>query len=413
VETQKESLAARTFASLGYRNYRLVWLGSVTEHLGEWMEIAAILWLVHDLTRSPLMLTVVGTCRFLPRLIFPVIGGMAADKMDRYRLLAVALLAAAFFSFILAVLVMTETVAVWHIIILSLMGGITTCFNHPARLSIVPNLVRKEHLLNAVSLDNASVQASRFIAMPIAGYLIAGFGVAPVFGARTMGNLLAVCWLMSIKKAHLPSRVARRAGFRNVIDGLKYLRENTLLMALVPLYLIPMLTLNTSNNFLPIFADNVLKIGASGYGFLQAAPGLGSMVTLIALAALPFYRVNGTLLFVTGGILGVALVLFSVSTRTSLSLVLLFITGGMITTFITINTALIQSHVSDAMRGRVISLRERAHGLGPTVSLIFGAVAERTSAPFALILLGIICIAVSCLLAFLLPNVRLAQMSSK
>jgi len=409
---QSESLATRTFASLGYRNYRLVWLGSVTEHFGEWMEVAAVLWLVHELTRSPLILTVVGSCRFIPRLIFPVIGGMVADKMDRFRLLTIALLGDAFFSLVLAVLVKSGIVAIWHIIVLSLLGGITICFNHPARLSIVPNLVKREHLLNAVALDAASVQASRFVAMPIAGYLISGFSVVPVFGVRAVCNLLAVCWIMLINKKEIPPQVTRKTGFRNVIEGLKYLRKNTLLRALVPLYLIPMLTLNTSNNFLPIFADNVLKIGASGYGFLQAAPGLGSLVSLIALAALPLYRLNGALLFATGGILGFSLVLFSVSTWTSLSLMLLLLTGGMITTFITINTTLIQSHVSDAMRGRVLSLREIANGLGPSASLIFGIIAERTSAPFAMELLGIICIAVSLLLALLLPKVRTAQISS-
>ncbi len=408
----KESFASRTFASLGYRNYRLVWLGSVTEHLGEWMEIAALLWLVHDLTGSPLMLTVVGSCRFIPMLVFPILGGMVADKMDRRRMLIMALLAAAFLSLILAVLIKTGVVAIWHIIVISLLSGVTTCFNHPARLSIVPNLVRKEHLLNAISLDSASVQASRFIAMPIAGYLIANFGVVPVFGARTLGNLLAVCWLMFLKLEQLaPS--TRQTGIRNVIDGMKYLRGNILLMALVPLYLIPMLTNNTTNNFLPIFADDVLKIGASGYGYLQSAPGLGALISLVALAALPMHRVNGTLLFFVSGILGIAIVLFAISPWAPLSILLLLITGGMITTFMTVNTALIQSHVSDAMRGRIISLREISNGLGPTGSLIFGAIAERTSAPFALELLGIACIAVSLFLALFLPKVRLSQVTLK
>lgn len=410
---QTESLVYRTFASLSYRNYRLVWLGSVTEHFGEWMEIAALLWLVHDLTGSPLMLTVVGSCRYIPMLIFPILGGMVADKMDRYRLLIIALLMAAFLSLILAVLVKTGTVAIWNIIILSLLGGVTTCFNHPARLSIVPNLVRKEHLLNAISLDSASVQASRFLAMPIAGYLIANFGVIPVFGVRAIGNLLAVCWLMFIRTGQLTPPVAKQTGLRNVIAGLQYLRGNTLLMVLVPLYLIPMLAQNTSNNFLPIFADKVLKIGASGYGLLQAAPGLGALVSLIALAAMPSYRVNGMLLFTTSGILGISLLLFSLSQWPSLSLILLFVTGGMITTFMTVNTALIQSHISDSMRGRIISLREMANGLGPTGSLLFGAIAEKTNASFALEILGVTCIVVSLLLTFSLPKVRLTQVASK
>ena len=404
-----ESLLHRTFVSLGYRNYRLVWLGSVTEHLGEWMELAALLWLVNDLTHSPFMLTVVGSCRYLPMVIFPFFGGMVADRMDRRRLLILALLVAAVLSIILAVLVKTGTVAVWHIILLSLMSGATTSFNHPARQSIVPNLIRREHLLNAISLDSASVQASRFIATPIAGYLIGSFGVVPVFGARAAGALLAICWLIYVKIELRPPQATSEPPWHNVIDGLKYVRGDVLLLSLVPLYLIPMLAQNTSNNFLPIFARDILKIGASGYGLLQAAPGLGALASLIGLAALPFYRLKGSILFFACGILGIAFVLFSVSSWTVLSLILLVIIGGMITLFMTINSALIQSHVSDAMRGRVMSLREIANGLGPAGSLIFGAIAEQSGAPFALELLGILCIAASLSLALLLARVRMAR----
>ena len=406
VNRETDSLLRRTFVSLGYRDYRLVWLGSVTEHIGEWMELAALLWLVNDLTHSPLMLTIVGSCRFIPMVFFPILGGMAADKMDRRRLLTFALLFAAILSIILAVLVKTGTVEVWHIIVLSLLSGVATSFNHPARQSMVPNLVEKSHLLNAISLDSASVQASRFIATPIAGFLIASYGVVPVFGARALGALLATCWLGFVKVDLRPPPGGAKTGFRNVIDGFRYVKGSALLLTLIPLYLIPWITQNTSNNFLPIFARDILKIGASGYGFLQAAPGLGALVSLIALAAVPYYRVNTSLLFVTSGVLGVSLFLFSVSGSPILSMLLLLIYGGMTTSFMTINTALIQNHISDAMRGRVMSLREVANGAGPAGSLAFGALAERTSAPFSLALLGLMCVAISIFVAFHLSKLR-------
>jgi MFS family permease len=405
---KSESLIYRTFVSLGYRDYRLVWLGSVTEHLGEWMEMVALLWLVHELTGSPLMLTVVGSCRYIPMIVFPIFGGMVADMMDRRRLLIFALLGAAFLSIILAILVKTGTVAIWHLIVLALLSGVTTSFNHPARQSIVPNLVPKEHLLNAISLDSASVQASRFIATPIAGYLIASYGVVPVFGFRAIGALLAICWLGFVKIRLLPPATTK-APWRNVIEGFKYVRGSMLLLSMVPLYLLPMLTQNTYSNFLPIFAHDILKIGPAGHGLLQSAPGLGALASLIGLASLASHRVNGSLLFIGSGILGVGFILFSVSQWTFLSLFLLVIIGGMVTSFMTINTALIQSHVSDVMRGRVMSLREIALGLGPTGSLIFGAIAEQSSVSFSLQLLGSLCIAVSFSLFYLLPKVRTIQ----
>ena len=402
---KSESLIYRTFISLNYRDFRLVWLGSVTEHLGEWMELIALLWLVNELTGSPLMLTVVGSCRYIPMVIFPILGGVVADIMDRRWLLIFALLGAALLSIILAILVKTGTVAIWHIIILSLLSGVTTSLNHPARQSMVPNLVMKEHLLNAISLDSASVQASRLIATPVAGYLIANFGVVPVFGLRAAGTLLAVGWLYFVKIKLLPP-VTTKAPWHNVIEGLKYVRGHMLLLSMVPLYLLPMLTQNTYTNFLPIFARDILKIGPTGHGFLQGAPGLGALASLIGLASLASNRVQGSLLFTASGILGISFILFSVSHWTFLSLILLVIIGGMVTSFMTINPALIQSHISDVMRGRVMSLREIAFGLGPVGSLIFGVIAEGSSVPFALELLGSLCIAVSLSSFFLLPKVR-------
>jgi MFS family permease len=402
---KSESLIYRTFVSLNYRDFRLVWLGSVTEHIGEWMEMIALLWLVNELTGSPFMLTLVGSCRYIPMVIFPILGGMVADITDRRRLLISALLGAALLSIILAILVKTGTVAIWHIIVLSLLSGVTTSLNHPARQSIVPNLITREHLLNAIALDSASVQASRLVATPLAGYLIACFGVVPVFGLRAAGALLAVCWLLFVNIRLLPPATTK-APWRNVVEGLKYVRGNILLLSMVPLYLLPMLTQNTYSNFLPIFARDILKIGPTGYGFLQGAPGLGALASLIGLASLASHRVRGSLLFTASGIIGIGFVLFSVSNWTFFSLFLLVTIGGTITSFMTINTALIQSHVSDVMRGRVMSLREIAFGLGPVGSLIFGAIAEQSSVSLALGFLGSLCIILSLSLFLLLPKVR-------
>lgn len=399
------SIVYRTFASLNYHDYRLVWLGSVTEHLGEWMELVALLWLVNELTHSPLMLTIVGSCRYIPMIIFPIFGGMIADSMERRKLLIIALLAAASLSIILAILVKTGIVAIWHIIVLSLLSGVTTSLNHPARHSIIPNLVPREHLLNAISLDSASVQASRLVATPIAGALISYFGVIPVFGIRALGTLSAVGWLLFVR-IKLKPVPTNNTPFRNVIEGLKYVRRNILLLSMVPLYLLPMLSQNTYSNFLPVFATDILKIGPTGYGILQGAPGLGALISLIGLASFGSYRIKGSHLFLISGILGLSFIIFSLVHLPLFSILLLIIIGGMITSFMTINTALIQSQVSDVMRGRVMSLREIAFGIGPAGSLIFGAIAESYSVTFALGLLGTLCLLISISLYLLLPKVR-------
>src|SRR3972149_6206532 len=158
---KRETYWSLMLASLRYRDFRLVWLGSFTEHFGEFMEIAAVLWLVNEMTHSPLILTIVGSCRFILMIPFSVIGGIVADRVDRRRMLIAALMGSSLLSISLALLAGLGATKVWHVVVISLIGGIVMSFNHPARLSMLPNLVDRKHLLNAVSLDTLSVQGAR------------------------------------------------------------------------------------------------------------------------------------------------------------------------------------------------------------------------------------------------------------
>jgi MFS family permease len=403
---RRESYWSLMLASLHYRNFRLVWLGSFSEHFGEFMEIAAVLWLTNELTHSPLMLTIVGSARFMAMILFPIAGGVVADRVNRRSLLIIALLSSASLSVVLAILAFTGVIAVWHLIVIGLFGGVATSFNHPARQTIVPNLVRKEHLLNAMSLDFISVQVSRMIGMSLAGYLIAVVGVWPIFVLRALGCLLAVFWLLLARVPPTPPTARGQAPWRNLAEGFRYLRANTIMLGLVVLYLIPWLTMNTYTNFLPVFADDILHIGAVGYGYLQAAPGLGAIFALIGLTLLTYYKRKTLLLFVSGAMMGIGLITFSASPWVFLSLPLLVLIGGMVTAFNVVNTTIIQGVVPDEVRGRVMSWREVAFGLGPTGSILFGLIAQYSGVPISLGLLGGVCLILSLLLIAFLPRFR-------
>ena len=214
--SQQKSFWSRTFVGLRYRNFRLVWLGSVTEHTGEFMEIAAILWLVNELTHSPLWLTVVGSARFIPMIIFPLIGGVVADRMNRRKLLIVSLTVSASLSIFLAVLAATGIVNLTHLIVISLLGGVAMSFNHPARQTIVPNLVNREHLLSAISLDTLSVHMSRATGMPIAGYLIVILGVWPIFIIRAVGCLISISLLTQARVPATPPATRTETPWHNL-----------------------------------------------------------------------------------------------------------------------------------------------------------------------------------------------------
>jgi MFS family permease len=404
---RNNSFLRRTFFSLvHFRNYRLVWFGSCTEHLGEWMELAAILWLLNELTHSPFLLVLAGSFRYLPITFFAFIGGVVADRVNRKYLLIATLIASALLSLTLAIFVHTGVVTIWHILIIALLGGVVTGFNHPARQTIVPNVVEREYLLNAITLDSGSVMASRVIGTPLAGYIIAHAGVTPILGLRALGALLAIIWLIPAHIPPTPKAARRKAPLRNLMEGLGYVRGHTIVLTLVTLYVLSYFVTNSYTSLFPIFAVDVLRVGASGYGFLHAAPGLGSLLATLSLAALTGFRHKGWLLFLAGMTMGVALIGFSLSSWFLLSLFLLAIVGGMNTAFTTTNNTLIQTFVPDEVRGRVMSLREVAFGLGPSLGLVAGVFAERSGAPLAVGAVGFFCVVIVLSLAFRLPKVR-------
>jgi MFS family permease len=394
---RREPYWAMMLTSLRYRNFRLVWLGSFTEHIGEFMQMIAILWLTNELTHSPLWLAIVGTARFWPMLFMPFVGGVVADRMDRRNLLIATLLVAALLSVVLTVLAITGLIAVWHLIFIAVLGGSVTSFNHPAGHTIVPNLIRKEHLMNALALDSISVHASRIISAPVAGYLIAIVGVWPVFAFRALGCFLAIGWLLMARVPPTPPTARKEAPWRSFIGGFGYLRANLVILALVFLFLVPRGAGQAINNFLPVFASDILDIGARGYGHLHLAAGVGSMLSLLGLTLLTYYK-RKTLLFAASGvIMGIGLIGFSASPWVFLSLALLLIFGGMQTAFNTFNSTVIQGAVPDEVRGRVMSWREIMFGLGPTLTLLVGVLAQSSGVQLSLGLVGGICLVVSLL----------------
>ena len=403
---RQKSFWSLTFIGLRYRNFRLVWLGSVTEHTGEFMEIAAILWLVNELTHSPLWLTVVGSCRFISMIFFPPLGGVVAERIDRRRLLIVSLIGSTLLSTCLAVLAVTGIINLVHLIVISLLSGVAMSFNHPARQTIVPNLVNREHLLNAISLDTLSVHMSRATGNLIVGYLMVFLGIWPIFVIRAVGCLIAITLLLQARVPATPPATRTEAPWRNLAQGFRYLRGNRLMLILVILYALPYMAQNTYINFLPVFANDILRVGAVGYGYLQGAPGIGAIIFMILLGLMTYYKNKFRLLIGSGILLSIGLLSLSASPWFALSLPLIVIIGGMVTVFAAVETTLIQGTVSDEVRGRVLSWREILFGLGPTGSILFGAIAQYTGVPYALGMLGIICLVVSLLLIFLYPRFK-------
>ena len=382
-----------------------MWLGSLTEHLGEWMEIAGYIWLARQLTDSPFLITLVGLARYIAMAFVPLIGGVVADRMNRRSLLIATLVFLACNSLALGVLVYAGVVAIWHMFIVGFLSGAAMSFNHPARQAIVPNLVKREHLLNAISLDTISVMGAIVVSGPIAGEILLRAGVAPLFAIRAAGALLAIVWLLMIK-TNLDPRGERRHPLRNMLEGFSYLRWHLPIAILLSLYLVPMASNRVYTDLLSVFALDVLHVGAREYGWLYAASGLGAVISLIALAPLGDYRHKGWLLFSTGMALGLSQASYGASPWLFPSLGLVVIMGGTRTAFMAVNATLIQSNIPDEVRGRVMSLREIAMGLGPVGGITAGAIAQYAGAPVAMMTMGGLFFLTALIVALASPNLR-------
>ncbi|MBI4332489.1 MAG: MFS transporter [Chloroflexi bacterium] len=393
---KKPDVFRRTFSSaILYRDYRLLWMGSWTEHMGEWMETTALLWLLNQLTGSPLMGTLFVSLRHMPLVIFAFVGGVIVDRLNRRAVLIGSLLASALVSLATAALVYTGLIQWWHILANGALAGVITGFNHPARHTLLPNLVKKEHLLNAVTLDSGSVTASRIIGAPLAGFIIAIAGsTTPVLGLKAVGAFVAIFWLSWIKAPPTPAEAKKKSPVANFVQGLQYVGSHRDVLTQILLYLLPYFVTNTYTGLLPYFATNVLDIGPELYGLLNAAPGAGALATTLVLAALVNLRRKHLVLLLGGICQGVALLLFAISPFYLLSLFLLLLVGASNTIFMTLNNTIVQQMIPDQVRGRVMSLREVSSGVGPGGSLISGALAEAFSGQLAVGLAGVLAILV-------------------
>ncbi len=389
VAYKETNVFRRTFSSLFlYRNYRLLWMGSWTEHMGEWMETTALLWVLNDMTHSPVMGTLMVALRSMPTVIFAFIGGIAADRMNRRTLLMLSLLGSATISAGTALLVYSGMIQPWHILLNGGLSGVVTSFNHPARQTLVPNMIKKEHLLNAITLDSGSVTASRIIGAPLAGLIMVWFGGAPVLGLKCVGAILAIVWLSFIKAPPTPVDSKKKSPVQNFVQGMHYVGGHPDVLTQILLYLLPYFVTNTYTGLLPYFATDVLHVGPQYYGFMNAAPGAGALTMTLMLASLGHLKRKALFLLLGGICQGAAMVMFALSPIYALSLFLLFLVGGSNTVFMTLNNTVIQELIPDQMRGRVMSLREVSSGIGPGGSIISGQIAAVLGAPIALSIAG-------------------------
>ncbi len=405
------SMAANMSRALRHRNYRLFFAGQTVSLIGSWITRVATSWLVYRLTHSALLLGVVGFANHIPTFLAAPVAGVLIDRWNRHRVLVVTQALAMLQSALLAILALTHTITVWHVVALGVFQGFINAFDTPARQSFVVEMVdRREELPNAIALNSSLVNGARLVGPSVAGLLIAAVGEGWCFAVDAASYLAVLVSLMAMRIAagvH-PTHKVRvlfelREGFRYVVSVVP-IRSVLLLLACVSLTGVPYMVL------MPIFAAQVLHGGPHTLGLLTGCTGVGAIMGVLWLASRTGVLGLGRIICLAGGAFGLGLIGFGSSRSLWLSLLLLVVIGGGMMVQMAASNTLLQTLVDDDKRGRVMSFYTMAiFGMVPFGSLAAGVLGARIGAPATVVWGGVATIVAVLLFARMLPRLSLTN----
>jgi MFS family permease len=387
----------RIAAALTYRDFRVLWIGAFTSTIGTWMQKVAQSWLVLTITgsSSAFFLGLDSFLGELPILLFTLIGGVIADRRDRRQLLLASQYVQMTAAFTLAALVYFNVVHIWHILALSVMTGLAQAFGGPAYQSLLPSLVEKEHVPNAIAFNSIQFQLSRVLGSLLAGATFAAFGAVVCFGLNGVSFLAVIVAILSLHIRHVPvtSSTTMHHALRS---GFTYVRANHGLIGLAVLGFATTFLGNPLLTFLPVFTKDVFGGGVNEYTYLMAAAGGGAAVGALVVAWLGRFRHMGLTLLIIQFLFGLVIVTFASLHVFWVNAIVLFVAGACMVMVSAMLSSLVQLNAPNEMRGRVMSIYMVAFRGGmPLGSLAGGWIATRSSAPSVLMVNGLLLTAVS------------------
>jgi MFS family permease len=397
----------KIFAAFQSRNYRLYFFGQSVSLIGTWMQRTAVYWLIYVKTNSAFMLGVAVFCAQFPSFLLSIVGGVVSDRYNRFRVLLKTQFASLVQAVLLTILVFSGNFEVWHILALSIVLGSINAFDVPARQALVYDMVdQKEHLPNAIALNSSMVNVARLIGPALSGLVLQKFGAEICF---LINSLSFVAVIISLYAMKLPKFVPRER-ITNVAtdlkEGLAYLRATPdirkviLLLTVISLVSLPYTTL------LPVYAKEVFKGDALIFGLLNSFVGIGAVSGALFLASLTAGSDLKKILSRCTIIFGAGLLAFAFVDFLPAALLFIAVAGFGMMSQTTITNTIIQTTVTPAMRGRVISYYAMAFfGMQPLGSLLIGALAHSIGAPLTIFLQGICTIVIALIfIRFLQPG---------
>jgi MFS family permease len=396
----------QTFTSLRHRNYRYLWIGTCFNSAGQWIEQITKSWLIYEMTDSAAMLGAVNGVRAIPFLLVGPVAGVIADRVDRRKLMLAAQSMNISVALMMAILLATDLLQVWHLFAFTLLAGCAWSFNQPVRQALVPNLVPKEELMNAIALNSLAFNVTRILGPTLGGFFILWFGAAGNFFIQS-GAYVGVFTMVALMNVpHTPPASNQTSVRANLVEGLRYVRSNETALTLVLMGLIPAVLVMPMMSLLPVFAKDVLDVGPDGFGVLIAFSGVGAVCAALTLATAGNVSFKGSLMLGAALSMGLALIFFSRSTFFPLSLAFLVMLGASQMSYMMTNNTVLQTSISDEFRGRVFSIYMLDHGFAPLGSLTAGIMADVLGAPTAVTIMGAAVTGLAIIAATRFPHIR-------
>lgn len=386
------------FSSLRHRDFRLLWSGQVVSVIGSQMQLAAINWHIYLLTGSPLALGIVGACRAIPIILCSLAGGVVADVIDRRRLMMVTQSVMLLCSAALALITFSGLTKIWPILLLTAIASAAWAFDTPARQSLLPMLVPRDDFQNAVSLSMLMFQTGMVTGPPLAGFVLASHGPAFVYALNAASFLAMLTGIALMRTSGKPEKgqadgaEAPRISWQSLVEGLQFVWRTPIIVQTMTLDFVATF-FASANQLLPIYAKDILDVGARGYGFLAAAPAAGAIIAGLVMARMGAFKKQGLTVIISVALYGAATIAFGLSKVFWLSLLMLAATGAADTVSTILRQTIRQLVTPNYIRGRMTSVNMIFFMGGPQLGEVeAGTVAQLIGAPLSVVTGGVACV---------------------
>lgn len=392
-----------------YPAFRMLMIGTVAANSAFWMYQVAVGWLALQMTDSAFFVGMAGFAGGIPLLLVALPAGVVIDRVDRRTILLAAQVGVMLVAALFALMVGTDTIGRASMLVLVAIYGTIMSFVFPTRTAIVPSLVERRDLANAIALNSATQNATRVIGPSFAGVMIGVLGIAETFAVAAVLQLLALVATVRLPALAATPSPGRASGWAGLTVGMRVVAQRPFLIALIVLALAPTVLVMPYLNLMPVFARDELGLGSTGLGVLLAATGLGTVGGSLSVARRSSREMSSRSQILSATVFAASVMAFSLISIVPVAVVLLFVAGWMSASFLAMNQTSLQLNVEDDVRGRVLSIYLLTWGMLPIGQLLVGALAGVMGTPLAMVASAILAIASIALIAFRFPVLRSSE----